>query len=78
MKRKKQKRKAACVRHTWTEEELDEIEKLFKKYLQTGTCPRQTAIESKMAKSKKNGGYIWKLKRDNIKKKISYLNSKKR
>ena len=65
-------------RDHWTEADLNEANVLFADFLKKKKCPGVKDCELAMAISKKRGGTIWKKKRDNIKKKISYLNNKKK
>lgn len=44
--------KIKISRKRWTEEEIEEIQQYFAKFLKTKTCPSKTAIE----KSKTKGG----------------------
>ena len=60
------------TRHRWTYEEQLEASTIFKKYIQAGKTPGQAVIEQGMKRSKEKGGHIWKLARDNIKKKTSW------
>ena len=63
------------TRDHWTASDLVEAKELFAEFLKNKECPGQKDCENAMAISKKRGGEIWKKKRDNIKKKISYMNN---
>jgi hypothetical protein len=69
----KKKRKASFSIQRWSQEEIDELKILFSEEFLSGKCPRQKAVEAAKARSKINGGVIWKRKWDTIKKKVHYL-----
>lgn len=80
-KTKGKKRKKPVIpvcRDKWTAEDIDEVHRYFAQFLKAGKCPGIGDCEKVRSLSKKNGGNLWKKKRDNIKKKVSYMNCKSR
>ena len=71
--KKRRQTKARSVRHRWTPEEIEEVLRIFKNFIAAKQTPGQLDVEKAMKKSKKRNGHIWKLKRDNIKKKVSWI-----
>lgn len=71
--RKAKTKKKATDRHRWTEAELEEVSNIFKNFIDAKKTPGQREVEKGMKKSKRHNGLIWKLKRDNIKKKVSWI-----
>ena len=72
--RKKRKIKKPSARQKWTQDEENELRELFKEeFERTLACPGQKRIQKKMGLSQKNNGFIFKRKRDNIKKKLSNM-----
>lgn len=69
----KKKTKKIAERHKWTEEEISELHEIFKLFITGGKTPGKAQIEKGLKKSKRNNGNIWKLKGDNVKKKISWI-----
>lgn len=70
---KKKKKKKMINRHRWTVEEINEVKRLFRKYLEKSITPGVQAIKEAIASSKENDGAIWRLNPDNITKKVSWL-----
>lgn len=73
------KKKVTCApvsRHTWTKEEEEELQIYFKQFFHTKKCPGEKDCNEAIALSMKKGGTIWKIKRDNIKKKVNNKISK--
>lgn len=66
-------RKPKSSRKRWTEEEIQEIQQYFAKFLKTKTCPSKTAIEKSQTKG---GGALAKRFWHNIVKLISNMNKK--
>ena len=75
-KKKKSRTITPGVRHKWTETEIGEIRLIFKNYLKDKITPAAREIKKGIEMSKKKNGHIWKLKSENIKKKISWLNNR--
>ena len=75
MERKPKRKRSSTKRnhHTWTTEELDETRAIFKGFILKGVTPRQGEVEKAMRLSQKRNGFIHKLKRDNIKKKVNWI-----
>lgn len=76
-KKKNKRQKAKTKRTQWDDEEHEELNRYFKSYLDTKTCPRKKAIELAKKQSKNRNGKIWKRTNDKIVKKISAINHKK-
>ncbi|XP_063965463.1 uncharacterized protein LOC135156624 [Lytechinus pictus] len=68
-----QRKRKATTRHNWSTEEINEVNKLFKSFLDSDKTPGEKAVAAAMRKSKQNGGSIWKLKLKNIKSKVSWI-----
>lgn len=72
----KNDRKPKSSRKRWTEEEIEEIQQYFAKFLKTKTCPSKTYTLKAIEKSKTKGGALAKRFWHNIVKKISNMNKK--
>ena len=66
------------TRQYFDEEEMNEIHHFFKQYLNLGICPRTAAVNEAKKRSKQKGGKLFLRSADNIIKKISNLNHKKK
>jgi hypothetical protein len=52
---------------------MDEIHSRFQNFIRARKTPGQIEVEKCMKQSKAKNDHIWKLKRDNIKKKVSWI-----
>jgi hypothetical protein len=66
------------TRKKWSVDEVSEIRKYFKSYLDSGITPRMKAVQSALEKSKKDKGILWMRKTNLIIKKIRNMNKDKR
>ena len=66
---KPKKTKQVVGRHTWTKAEIQETKELFKKFFQNDRTPGLKALTKLLQQNKKEGGSIWKLGSDKVKKK---------
>jgi hypothetical protein len=67
------KKKPASTRRKWSEEEVEELNNLFKLNIEKLKLPGQQVIEAKMRVSLKNDDVTHKRKWDTIKKKLSNM-----
>lgn len=71
-KRGKQK-KLPVIRHSWTDAEKAELRQYFREFFQKKKCPRDKDCKRAMTLSKRNDGDIWRMKWENIKKKVNNM-----
>ena len=76
VQRKTKKSSTHKPRHYFSSAEVEEIEKIFKSFLEAVKCPSRAEIKKGQKISEKNGGLLHKLECTNIMKKISNMNKK--
>lgn len=75
---KKRKTTVPIIRHHWTEIEEKELRRLLPLAFISMKCPGQKYVEAAQQKSRAEGGAIFRIARDTIKKKVSNMLKKDR